>query len=316
MANKTSTSNASASNPEKKRSFPNWVSQAATAGLVLVLAILYYMDSIKENVGGFLLAAVLAISVTWYVSRELLQASKTALDTGLSIACSIALLAIAAGPAYLTTLPGTPLAEGQLKTVGDSIHLPDNAHGNVRLLVHGALAHQGESVVSFTLEGTVEPVVGRLERNVSQARAGKRGYTTVTHEWNTEYLSGVVPAGIKAIKLSAIEGPLKDALHVSIYTEYWPRLYQFIVAIIALLLITWLATRLKLDSSVDAFAGLGLGFGIMVYVYATPDSAVRPTIGAVIVGGIIGMIGGGIASFIMKRLIPPEQPKKSTPKPT
>jgi len=276
----------------------------AVIGVAVALIVGYFAGFVSEDVAGVLIVLTFAGLVTAYVARSLLDAVQGAVGRALSVVAALGVLVLAVMPALLTIVPGESVATASITAAGDNVPLPEGVSGPVRLLVHGQLGGGGTAEVDFRLDGTVAPVKGALSRSSSTARVGRRGSATVAHERNTEYVDAVIPAGQRFLKVTSLTGPLVGELHLTLFRERWPMWADVSVAAAVLLLIAALAARFRLDSGLVAGAGAALGFGAMAHEYITPDSAARPAIGAIIVGGILGIVAGGVLAWVVKKIVP------------
>lgn len=311
MAKKTDAPEAPATQPPSSLSLwledalPGWVVPATVVAVVVGGGALYIFDFLPERFTALTLAVLISIFCAGYIGRDLLGHAHRPVQRLVVYGATLAVFALTFVPAFLTIVPGEALATGSVTATGDSLTLPDGVAGPVRLLVHGKIGGVGEASVEFELDGAKAPIVGKLERTQSSQRAGRRGTATVSHEHDADFLSAVIPADAKALKLTRLDGQLSGDLHFEIFRDRWPVWIDTIAAAVALLVVAMLAARQSVKSSAAAIAGLALCFGVLVQVLATPDVAVRAQIGALILaalgGSVVGTLFGSIAKKVTAR---------------
>lgn len=282
----------------------------AAGAIVLLLAAGYLSGMIGDGVLGIVIAVVVGLAIAARVAATLLESASGIVARISVVLLAMAMLALAVLPVALTIMPGKPIATGALSQPGDAVSVPDAANGQLRLLVHGGIASEGAASVDFELAGAKAPVEGRLERSTSQARVGRRGTATQVHEHMSEYLNVVLPAGQHSLKLARIDGPLAGALDVRVYRDLFPINLDIIVGAVLLALVALLAARLHVGSDTVVVAGLALAFGIVGHEFITPDSVVRPIVGALIVGALVGGTAGGILAWGARKVLPVPVPAK------
>jgi hypothetical protein len=262
------------------------------------LVIMYFNQLIPESIAGGGIAALAAVLASAYV---LIATRDSPGARWPGIAGAAAVLAIGSLPPLVSVFPGSPLAEGDLSKPGDRLALPDAAHGSVRVLVHGGLAGSEEATVSFRLAAGDEPLSGELVRKIGYTRMRKGGRSRVSNELNSEYLWGRIAPAAKELELAQLQGPLRGQLHVAVYRDYFPPVIEESAAIAIVLLMAYVAARLGWSAGTVIATGLMACFGAIVYVNATPDSAIRPEMGAAFMSLIMGGLGGAILASIARR---------------
>ena len=287
-----------------EESLPGWLLPVVLIAVVVGGGAMYIFDIIPERFTALVLAAGVAIGGAGYVARDLSSASRNPVGRMASVALGLVIFGLTLVPAVVTIAPGEPVTTGAVKAEGDKIHLPPGVDGRVRLLVHGRLGGAGEATVSFDLQAGDTTIPGKLERTQSTMRAGRRGYSTVSHEHNSDFLSAVIPTGATELTQARLEGNLASDLEIQVYPDRWPVLLDTILALVALAIVAALAARQNVKSSAAAIAGLALGFGLLVEILATPDVAVRAQIGALILSAIGGSVVGTLFNSLAKRFIP------------
>jgi hypothetical protein len=276
---------------------------AVAVAVFALMVVLYYLAVLGEAVAGLLLATVVAGLVSVTTTRALLDAVRAPVARAATIALGLVTFALTVAPVLDSVLPGSAVAQGELREPGDSVSLPEDAAGPVRIWLHGAIGGNGPSAVDVELSAETSIVEGHLERTTRQARVGRRGRATVTNERNSDLLSATLDAGSRKLTLTRVKGPLAGSLHVRLFHDPWPLPLDALVGCLVLLAVAALGARAGARSTPASIAGIGLAFGAAAYLWATPDNAVRPEIGALVVGGLLGALAGGVVGRVMQSIL-------------
>lgn len=272
------------------------VALAATGGL-------YLTGVLPEGTTAAVLITVLTLAAGAAVLRPALSGRSDPLSRRLVGAAAAATVVLAAVPALATVHPGRPVVEGDLGATGDRLPLPPGTPGRARLLVHATLPAAGVPRATFVLGGARPPVEGHLERTISYARVGRGGRAAVPHDHSSAFLEANL-SDAPAVVLSALGGETAGPLHVSVYRDLLPRPAHLLLALLALALAAVAQARMRRGNAA-AFAGMALAFGLLVTENATPDAAVGPTFGAILLGAFAGAVAGAIAGWLARRLVAP-----------
>jgi hypothetical protein len=279
---------------------------AIAAALVVVLMGVGWMSgALSDALVGVVLAAVVGLAASGRAASSLLDSAGTPATRVGVLALAAVTVALAVVPVALTIYPGTPVAAGVLESTGDSIKLPESVSGPVRLLVHAALSSAGSASVEFELGGLSGPVEGKLQRTVSTARVGRRGVTQQANERNSEFLDARIASGGHAVKLERVDGPLAGGLDVRVYSDRFPLWLDVVLAVLALVGVALVGVRLGVGTDTLVAAGVAVAFGAVGHEFVTPDSIVRPLIGAAIVAAVVGGAAGGILAWVARKVLPP-----------
>lgn len=264
---------------------------------------LYLSGVLSESATAGVLITIAALAAGLAVLRPALSGRADPLSRRLVTAAAGLTLIVAAVPALATVHPGRPVAEGDLSATGDALPLPPETPGRARLLVHATLPATGVPRAAFKLGGANPPVQGHLERTISYARVGRGGRAAVPHDHSSAFLEANL-SGVPAIVLSALDGETAGPLHVSVYRDLLPRPLHLLLALAALALAAVAEARMRRGSAA-AFAGMALAFGLLVTENATPDAAVGPAFGAILLGAFSGAVAGAIAGWLARRFVAP-----------
>jgi len=277
----------------------------AAVVVVIIMGVGYISGALSDAVVGVVLAAVVGIAASGRATSSLLDYAGTPATRAGVLVFAAVTVALAVVPIALTIYPGTPLAAGVLDSPGDTLTLPESLSGPVRVFVHGALSTAGSTTVEFELSGFTGPVEGKLQRTVSTGRVGRRGVTQQATERNSEFLDARLASGLHALKLERVDGPLSGGLDVRVYGDRFPLWLDVVVAVVALIGIALLGVRLGVGTDTLVAAGVAVAFGAVGHEFVTPDSIVRPLIGAAIVAAVVGGAAGGILAWVARKLLPP-----------
>jgi hypothetical protein len=269
--------------------------------LVAAVAAAYFFDLLPENVTGLLIAVTVVLASCGYAAYSLLGISRLSAGVVFGVVGLSAVVALI--PIVSTLTPGKPLAQGQLFSPGQSLPLPDTAGGHVRLLLHGNFGALSQASVDIVLAAGAEQIQGHLDRTMTHARVGRRGSAMVSEEHNSQYTSGVIPAGVGALTLGDLRGNLPGGVEVSVYREWVPFLPECIAGAVILLIAAIIAGRQRAGVSSTAALAIAIAFGIGLYRMATPDAAVRSQLGALLFGGVLGGAGGGTLGWLSGKLL-------------
>lgn len=288
--------------PERRWLGPTLAAAAAVA--VLAIALSYLSGAMSEATLGTFIAVAIGLAVAGRVIGSMLENAASTVARLTIVVLAVATLTLAIVPVMLTIFPGSPAATGRLAQVGDTLPLPGTVQGPVRLLIHGVIDAPGNATVDFELGGTASLTEGRLERSVSTSRVGRRGVAHVTHDRNSEFLDAKLAKGAHQLRLERIEGPLAGALDLAVYPDRFPLSIDVVVAVAVLLALAFVAVRMRVGTDTVAAAGVALAFGAVSHQFVTPDAILRPLIGALIVGAIVGASSGGLAAWLARKVLP------------
>jgi hypothetical protein len=283
------------------------------AGVAVLLVIVGYLTgAVSDGLLGVVLAAAVGVLSTIRVVGAMLETSGTPLARVGVLVLGLATVGLSFAPVALTIFPGTPVATGVLTEVGSTVQVPDTLKGAVRVLVHGGLNTAGAAAVEFSLGGFTSSLEGKLQRTVTTQRVGRRGSAQEAHERNSEFLDGRLAAGHQGVKLESVEGPLAGGLSLQVFSDRFPLWLDLLLSAVVLALLAVLGVWLHVGSDVVVTGGLALAFGAVAHEFVTPDSIIRPMIGAVIVAAVAGGAAGGIFAWAARKALPATAPAPRT----
>ena len=271
--------------------------------LVVGLAALYILGVLDEQIASGLLATLVIAIACLQAMRALLEAARTQLQRGLAVALVVTGFAAAMASAMLALMPGTPAVHGTLQKEGDSLQLPAAAHGPIRLLIHGRVAGREPGSADIALEIGHDQVHGEITRTQSRARLGRRGSATVLHEHNTEFLEANAASDAKSVTLTAIRGTLGGGLDVDVFPDPLPMLAEIVLGAVLLVLTALLTASAGARSAGVTALSCALLFGILVHRMATPDAAVGPEFGALLVSAFAGLVLSTLLVAVAQKLV-------------
>lgn len=284
----------------------------AVVGVLVALIAMYFTDILPEQAAGLLLGAAAVVGCFLFTVRALLEHASGRGARGAVIGVAIATVLVSGWLVYSTLEPGAPVVHGQLAAQGDSLSLGDEGHGRLRMLLHGKPAGAGAEEVEATLALGDKLVQGHISRSITHGRSRRGRSGTVVTEHDSEYVEIDVPDGASEITLRNLKGSLTGPLEVSLFRQPIPFLAEEIAAALVVLAAALIAARLRAGPNGVAAVGTAVVFGIGVYRYATPAQAVRPEIGSLIGGLVIGGIGGAVLAWVVRRAAGPGPAVKAT----
>jgi hypothetical protein len=267
----------------------------------VALAIAYFVGLLPEHLAGMALALMLILVCCGYAGFALLHASRSNLEGALALGLAVLGAVVALGPVVSTLMPGKPVAHGTLSAPGDSLPLPPQVR-HIRVLMHAEFGGASASTVDVTLDAGAGGMSGHLERSVSHGRIGRRGQGTMVDEHNSVFMDGDV-GGSHVLKLADVKGNAGGGLEVNVFSQWFPFTLLCVAAGLLALFGAGLAGRFGLGAPPAAALGAALVFGIMVYRMATPDTAVRSEVGALMIAGLLGTVGGGTLGWMGRKLL-------------
>lgn len=285
-----------------------WLGRGLAIGATVVVVIMgvgYISGALSDAVVGLVLAAVVGIAASGRATATLLDYAGTPATRAGVLVFAALTVALAVVPIALTIYPGTPVAAGVLDSPGDTLPLPESVSGPVRVFVHGAISVAGSTTVEFELGGFTGPVDGKLQRTVSTARVGRSGSSQQATERNSEFLDARLASGAHALKLERVDGPVAGGLDVRVYNDRFPLWLDVAVAALTLIGIALLGVRLGVGTDTLVAAGVAVAFGAVGHEFVTPDSIVRPLVGAAIVAAVVGGAAGGALAWAARKLLAP-----------
>jgi len=278
----------------------------ALGGLALAGAGVFFMFQqhvVSEMFAGLTLACAVAAVAAGVLFRAASDAVKTPADRSLAVLMAVATFVVAGGFVILSVSPGSPAAHGELRAAGESVALPADLGGAVRVLVHADLPGQDDADIAFELSGAELPLKGHLVRKVGVSRGRKGAAVRTSSEQNSEFLVGDLGAGGKTLKLASLTGALRGPLTVTVFHDRMPVKLAYAIALAFVILATAITARKRWKDSAAFAAGLAAVFGVVVFTNGTPDAVIRPEIGALLLSPFLGGLGGMAALWIMRRFV-------------
>lgn len=267
----------------------------------VLLSALYILGLLDEQIAGALLATLVIGLASAQATAALVEAAPNrALGIG-ALLLGLACFGAAMGSALPALLPGEPAAHGGLREPGDSFQLPESATGAIRLLVHGKLAGSEAGNASIELDLGPQHLTAELNRSFSRARVGRRGSTSVMHEHNAEYLEAEAGPDARKLTLTGVRGSLGGPLEIAVFQDRLPMRGEIALACILLALGALLTARWGARSAGVTALTSALLFGILVHRMATPNAAVGPEFGALMISLFAAVFISTLAVTVMQR---------------
>jgi hypothetical protein len=202
-------------------------------------------------------------------------------------------------PSMMAIFPGAPLCSGEVAAVGDAVRIPGDVSGRVRVLVTAQLDPKGNSRLALRLAGAVEAIEASFERTSGHLRGeGHR----VSSTGESTYIASIIPKEAGELRVEQLRGDILAPIRIAVFGPGWPLWGALLVGFVALLLPAVLAWRRELPGSALAAVAMALGYGLAVFLGATPEEVWRPAKVALVSGALPGlMLGGSLAWWISRR---------------
>jgi hypothetical protein len=255
-------------------------------GFALVVA-LRAARVVHESSAGLLLAVGLpAIALARFVRST--NASTTRWMRVATVATAIAALAVETTAGVEAAHPGSPLARADGVEVGQSIALPEGAHGEVRIMVAVALSRSRDDLASITLSGGTHLLRAEFATTTSHRTDARGGRQHVANRGaESRYFDVTIPSGTSSLRVEALTS--NAPMRVEVYPAATPWAYYAIACLLILLVSTLVALRAKLSELAVFSAGQSLGFALTFAAWATPSATMGPAFAATIVGFAAGV---------------------------
>jgi hypothetical protein len=313
-----------------EEAWEGWIRPLGVIFLLVLAVVIYKFDLISETVAGALLALGV---IGGTVASGALPAWPLVRKPGerLMFFAMLAMWLVGTGyPSLRVALPGRILAEGHLTTERPSATLKVDSQGPYELTVSGHFKQAGASdaEATYTIKaeggGVTDEVSDRLERKRVSVRVGRRGGTSTQLQERTEMnhrLPGVRGGEVK-LTADGVDDQLEEGLAVALRSGGPSPLLFVALAVLALLLALVLDATLVdpatltgkskskgVRSYLTAAVAVALVFSLEYPAEATPHSVVRPAVGALALGLLVGGIGGWLLSVIARALFGPKVKK-------
>ena len=273
----------------------------------LAIVVLYNVGEISEVFTGLTMATTVVLGSAAYGVKILADSISHRAVMALVIVLGLVTGASGLAAASSALTPGAPIAAGDLTGDGDVLPLPGPVQGATRLLLHGRPAGSDASEVDVHLDVGTTSAHGTIERTAMSARVGRRGRTTVLRERDSDFVTVDVADPANSVTLTRLRGHLSGPLHVEVFHEWLPLPTEIVLAAALLLAIAFIAVRLEARSTGVGALSCAMVFGIMVHHMATPDAAVRPEIGALMVAVLAGGVGGMVLAGMVRMVARPRR---------
>lgn len=255
-------------------------------GYALVVA-LRAARLVHESEAGLLLAVGLpAIALTRFARST--NASTTRRMRVATVATAIAALAVATTAGIEAAHPGNPLAHGDNVAVGQSIVLPEDVDGKVRIMVAVALSRRRDDLVSVTLSGGTAPIRAEFATTTSHRTDARGGRQHVSNRGaESRYFEATIPPGTRSLRIEELTS--KAPVRVEVYPPSTPWAYHLCASVVVVLVSTLVALRAKLSELAVFSAGQSQGFALAFAAWATPSATMGPALAAMIFGFAAGV---------------------------
>ncbi|MCA9520077.1 MAG: hypothetical protein KC609_03860 [Myxococcales bacterium] len=273
--------------------------------LAILFVVAYFFGWLPERFAGLIIAAVVVLGGAGAAAIALLGKDPPKNLRNAAIAVVLVAGIVAAIPIFSTLVPGSPVARGELLAPGQSLELPKGLSGPIRIFLHGELQGTGPANARITFDIGSSRVIGKLSRTEQRFRTGRRGTGTSLQDHTSEYLSASVPPDAHTLALRDVHGALIGGVHVDVYSELVSFRTAVVLDAVFLLAVAFIAGKLGATGFAAGSVGVAMIFGLLIYRLATPDSVVRPEIGAFVIALVAGMLVGGLLTYLTRRFVGP-----------
>lgn len=217
--------------------------------------------------------------------------------TGGVLTVGCALLPIVEGLGF-----NAAIAHGELHGVGDTLDLPSDATGPLRVLVH-VPPPKDPARIHIALQGGQTTVEAELDSTMTTVRLGRRGHGKQLVRNDSEFIDTSFDSGVHKLALKSIEGPVTGPVTVEVYREWVADWSLFALAAILTLGLAAVGAATTAGTGPAGGIACALVFGLMAHRSVTPDHAVRPEIGALFVALVVGAMGGAMLTAFIESIL-------------
>jgi len=173
--------------------------------------------------------------------------------------------------------------------------------GSGRVLVHAQLPPP-PARLAVRLAAADQKLRAELETTRATVRLGRRGRGTTVQSHESKFIDANLHDAAK-ITLASASGAWPVPLRIAVFREWLPD-WAFVVAAVALLCLAGLlGAATGSGSRVPAGIGCALFFGGSLHYMATPDVALRPEVGALIVALFATTVSAPALTMLGERLV-------------
>jgi hypothetical protein len=294
-----------------------WLKHVSGILFIGVVFLLYQADLLNERLGGLILALGVALGTLGMAVLPARDHVKSSGQRFALYALSVVWAVCAILPIVKGVYPGGTQGAGSLWDEGSEITL-QSQDGGKEIFVSGKLLGGGGDVkagykIASTWQGGTSTVEGALTRMVSRVRVGRRGSGTSVTEFNEQkHFLGRTTGPVK-LRLEERDQTLDKGVEVELRSNAIPPLLLMILGglVFAAALVLDRALDPKGRTTLAVSAAISLWFANYFFDEVQPHHVVRPAIGALLMGVIIGGAGGWVVSTIFKKLTAEKKPRKA-----
>jgi hypothetical protein len=309
-----------------EEAWEGWLKSASVIALIAAAYLVYKFDLIAESRAGLVsvvavigLAMSTALSPAWPRVQE-----RSPFYKGLFILMMILWAAAVGYPSLRAVSPPAPFAEAELTPQKLSEQLKTPSTGPYELVVSGQLkAGAGEVEAGYSIKaeggGGSDEVSGELQRKMVRVRVSRRGGTQSSVAEVNEQAHRLPHVRGNQVTLTADsidEQQLEGGLRVELRQAGLEPAIPWALGALAILLGLFFDVKLH-DPKLKDKTWIGVAIAV-TFVFsikfpedATPHSLVRPAVGALVLGLLIGGLGGWLLTVIARGLFAPKLPKKA-----
>jgi hypothetical protein len=283
-----------------EEALPGWILPVAGIAVVLTIVLLYAAEMLSERATGVVVATAFAGGIGY---AHLVPAAQNVTLRGARLIVILGSLLAAGISVYAfrqAAFPGDPVATGKLTPEQKVLVLP--RPGSFRLLVSGHLAGTGEAKGDYELRisGGTE-IRDSLHRSLAH-RSFRRGAGVTVVQEHTQNVHTIKAAAPAQIELGRLGAEFKGELNVQVFSTL-PR-WLFVALIVLTVLVTTISDGLAAAKGRCALAGGAAAAFTVMLGTVTPNNLAGPTVGAVLIGVIVGALWSTIGSRLARALPP------------
>jgi hypothetical protein len=288
-----------------EEAWEGWLKSVSTILALVAAYLLYRFDLVSDSFAGLALVLLLLGGAFYSTVPQAWPLARTPLQKGLFGVFLLVWAAAVVYPSLRTAIPPRSLGDTHITTAQLSSTLHLKGTGPYELTVSGHFKQQGmsEAEANYSLKATSgstsDEIYGALKRSLVTTRVSRRGGTSTSLKEETEQthrLPHVLGSDV-TIATDSVDDQLEDGLTVSVRPAGIDPTMFWILGALACVLALVLDSRLtdvkgKLRGYLAVAAGTTFMFALFFPESATPHSLVRPAVGDIARGLLVGGLGG------------------------
>lgn len=307
-----------------EEAWEGWIKSVLSIALIIGIYALYKSGKGGEYVlGTSLVVIVIASAAVWafWPAWQLIKGRTKTLRILFFVLLGTWILGVSL-PTLELTLPLPAVAETQLTAnkLQSTVELP--AAGNYRVVVSGHFKQEGAQDVSASYslalngQGGKRDLSGNLLRSIVQNRTSRRGGTSASLQEHNEVVHRLqgLPAGTVQISTDGIDEQLAQGLTVTVFRAGPNPIFSWVLLALAVVLAVYFDSKIvgnrgKEKLHLAVAVGVTAVFAISYPGDATPHFLVKPAVGNLVLGLVVGGGIGWTLGFLGRGLFGPRSAK-------